>query len=76
MRKVKMLNLVEEKESKPIELTHGMVDGGWAKIAFHNYEGIYNLTYLGKCTFDGDIFFQYSSGVITIYKGHLNDGTY
>lgn len=76
MRNVKMLNPIEKKESKPIKITHSVATSGWMENNKNNQK-ISNLTYLGKCNADGDMFVEHNRyGAIIIYKGHLNDGTY
>lgn len=65
----------EEKALKPIEFTHCLsTDKGWVQTDIIPIS-TKNVVYLGECTIDGHMFVCYSnSGIIGIYKGHLNDG--
>ena len=66
----------EPKEEKGVEFTH-YLDGisGWNETS--SGPSRFNLvSFLGKCKTDGDMFACANNGVITIYKGHLNNGTY
>ena len=69
----------EEKELKPIEITH-ILDGedGWSDdVAAVLMKSDEIVTYLGCCREDGDMFMtKDDKGDIRIYKGHLNDGVY
>jgi hypothetical protein len=79
MKKVIDVSGNAKEESKPVEFTHCFgLDGGWhlttQKPDSHFFE---KIIYLGKCSIDGDMFACYSTnGAITIFKGHLNSGTY
>ena len=65
-----------KEESKGIELTHYLSSEGW-KESSCVFGECYNISYLGKCRFDGDMFAaKFDNGAIEIYKGHLNNGTY
>ena len=67
-------NKKEEKALKPIEFTHYLNESiGWedAESILRCYD---KVIYLGRCTADGDMFAAYSGGIISIYKGQLNDG--
>lgn len=46
---------------------------GWSE---HKQEHFDNLTLVGSCSFDGDIFFCKSQGRIQFFKGQLNSGLY
>tara|TARA_B100001146_G_C16190651_1_gene438950 strand:- start:483 stop:953 length:471 start_codon:yes stop_codon:yes gene_type:complete len=76
MRKVIRLDQPkEEKQLKPIELTHYQDESGWHPTV--NSLDIYNkIFYLGRCKLDGDKFACFIYGEIRILKGHLNDGVY
>lgn len=65
----------EEKALKPIELTHCSSLSEWRESEKYPND-FEKIVYLGRCAADGDMFACYHSGVIDIYKGHLNDGVY
>ena len=69
----------EISKSKGIEFTHELISnsGYWSTCDTPQHPNIDRIVYLGYCQKDGDMFAVYSQeSYITIYKGHLNDGTY
>lgn len=79
MRKALIIGEEPKKESKGIEFTHYLShSSGWLKPAGMPASCFNKVVYLGKCSEVGDMFsaYMFDSGTISIYKGHLNDGTY
>ena len=68
----------KEKESKGVEFTHVLSGGsGWSEEKIRKLSETEKIVYLGKCRVDGDMFAVYTlTNIITIYKGHLNNGTF
>jgi hypothetical protein len=78
-RKAIIIGEEPQKESKGIEFTHILNTlKGWTTTNDKpSFNRIAKIVYLGKCETDGDMFAcYYDVGVIVIYKGNLNDGTY
>jgi len=77
MKEVIRVN-IDQKEicEKPVLFTHLLDTNGWRSYACQP-SGADIIVYLGCCTHDGDMFAVYdNSGLILIYKGHLNSGKY
>lgn len=63
-------------ESKGIEFTHYLSESGEKETSFTPSE-FKEVIYLGKCCVKGHLFAAYKEdGDLSIYKGHLNNGTY
>jgi len=77
MKQVIFINEQNKQDEKPLEFTHRLTRlQGWANVLYYpsDYE---KVVYLGKCSYDGDMFAAYAkNGEIIIYKGHLNSGKY
>lgn len=80
MRKVITIPEVtgEKKPSKGIEFTQYLSsEKGWVSVGGFTPQEQKSIVYIGCCEADGDLFAAYSNnGLIRIFKGHLNDGTY
>jgi hypothetical protein len=77
MKEVIRIGEVFQESVKPVEFTHYQnTTDGWA-VTGNSPNGLNKIVFLGKCDSDGDMFAGYAtSGVIMIYKGHLNSGKY
>jgi hypothetical protein len=77
MKEVIRIGEVVQESVKPVEFTHYQsTTEGWCKTSVH-FNALNKIVFLGKCDNDGDMFAGYwASGVIMIYKGHLNSGKY
>lgn len=77
MRKIKYAFDEQTQERKRIELIDFLSSVKEWKRAENKPQDFKDITYLGKCDVDGDMFACVSHcGQIIIYKGHLNDGTW
>lgn len=76
MEKKRVRFIDEPKEGKPVEFTHCLSNhSGWGEAGL--LPGAYdNVTYLGRCPVNGDMFSASYKHAIHIYKGHLNSGYY
>jgi hypothetical protein len=77
MKEVIRIGEVVQECEKPVEFTHYQDSTrGWCQTS-DDFNEINKIVFLGKCDTDGDMFAGYMySGLIMIYKGHLNSGKY
>jgi hypothetical protein len=79
MKAVINVQTLSVTEPKPVEFTHYLGERGWSLGSRqpNSHRGDKEVYYMGKCKFEGDMFFDYDDcGRICVFKGHLNSGTY